>query len=485
MAEYYTPGVYTERLKNNSLVIEGVSTSIAGFVGVAKRGKFGEAVFVTSWSDYVDKFAYGLESGFYKDSYLGFSVYSFFNNGGSKCYVSRVATSSIATAKATVALSGERSIVFTANDEGAWANSMKVSCVANDTVEDTFDLTFSINGVTETHTQLSNVEGDEKYFLDYLNVYSNLAHVLTGDKLEAFEAVTFDGGNDGEEGISDNDYLKALNVFDSVDDVTLLAIPGQTSKAVHTGFIDFIDNHEFVCGVLDAPMAYETMELKELRKTLACDRGMLVDTWHKVNDPLSSVSGKYRTIPSSGGYLGVVARTIESIGPWKAPAGTEAKLRGAIELVFDAKRGDTDILNPLGIVSIVTKPNYGIVVWGARSISNDSNYKYVSDVLFDIYIRKSVQLACQPFVFEPNKGDGDGALWNRIIATCESFLEYIRQQGGLVGSPEQAYYVKCDEELNPEPMVKRGYCITEVGYASAKPAEFVVFRFKNEVSSQS
>jgi len=160
-------------------------------------------------------------------------------------------------------------------------------------------------------------------------------------------------------------------------------------------------------------------------------------------------------------------------------------LRGAIELVFDAKRGDTDILNPLGIVSIITKPNYGIVVWGARSISNDSNYKYVSDVLFDIYIRKSVQLACQPFVFEPNKGDGDGSLWNRIIATCESFLEYIRQQGGLVGSPEQAYYVKCDEELNPEPMVKRGYCITEVGYASAKPAEFVVFRFKNEVSSQS
>ena len=483
MAEYYTPGVYTERMKNTSLIIEGVTTSIAGFVGVAKRGKFGEPVYVTSWTEYVEKFAYGLDSAFYRDSYLGFCVYSFFNNGGSKCYISRVATKAIKKAKVTVTYEDETSLIFEANDEGAWANTLKIKCVANDMLENTFDLIVTFNGNTETHTQLSNDEKDEKYFIDYLKIYSNFIHVLTGSTLKVFDEVTMTGGDDGEEGIADNDYLTALNVFDSVDDVTLLAIPGQTSTALHTGFIDFIDNHEFMCGILDAPMAYETMDLKALRKSISCERAILLDTWHKVNDPLSSVNGKYRTIPSSGGYVGIVARTIESIGPWKAPAGTDAKLRGAIEVVFDAKKGDTDILNPLGIVSIVTKPNYGIVVWGARSISNDSNYKYVSDILFDIYIRKSVYEGTQPFVFEPNKGGDDSSLWNRITATCESFLEYIRQQGGLVGGAEEAYYVKCDKELNPESMTKRGYCITEIGYASAKPAEFVVFRFKNEVSS--
>ena len=223
--------------------------------------------------------------------------------------------------------------------------------------------------------------------------------------------------------------------------------------------------------------------MKALRKKINCERAVLINTWHRVNDPLSDISGKYRTIPSSGAYAGIAARTIEKIGPWKAPAGTDAKVNGAIELVWDAKKGDTDMMNPLGIVSIVTKPNYGIVVWGARSVSNDSNYKYVSDILMDIYIRKSVQLACQPFVFEPNEGDGDASLWNRIIASCEGFLEYVRLQGGLKGKTSaEAYYVKCDAELNPEPMVQRGYCITEIGYAGKKPAEFVVFRFKNSLS---
>lgn len=491
MAEYYTPGVYTEKLKNTSIVIEGVSTSVAAFVGIAKRGKVGEAVYVTSWTDYVNKFAGGLNSPFFADSYLGFCVYSFFNNGGSRCYISRVAhKEDIATATLNVtgtpAKEGDPAptILFTAKDEGAWANNLKVTCTANADFEGTYDLTFKLGENEETITQLSNVEGDERYFVDYLKVFSPYAYVVTGTALFAFEEKSFTGGNDGEENISDNDYLEALNVFDSVDDATLFAIPGQTSDTLRTGFIDYIDNHGFTVGILDAPMGTITATgMKALRKKINCERAILINTWHKVNDPLSDISGKYRTIPSSGAYAGIAARTIEKIGPWKAPAGTDAKVNGAIELVWDAKKGDTDMMNPLGIVSIVTKPNYGIVVWGARSVSNDSNYKYVSDILMDIYLRKSVQLACQPFVFEPNEGDGDASLWNRIIASCEGFLEYVRLQGGLKGKTSaEAYYVKCDAELNPEPMVQRGYCITEIGYASKKPAEFVVFRFKNSLS---
>ena len=49
--------------------------------------------------------------------------------------------------------------------------------------------------------------------------------------------------------------------------------------------------------------------------------------------------------------------------------------------------------------------------------------------------------------------------------------------------PEKAYYVKCDEELNPKSVTDRGYCLTEVGYAYARPAEFIVFRFQNEIKT--
>lgn len=486
MAEYYTPGVYTEKLKNKSLVIQGVSTSVAAFVGTAKRGKVNTPVYITSWNDFIENFAYGLESAFDKNSYLAFSVYQFFNNGGSRCYVSLASTSDLATASAEVKAGTDDAITFSAKDGGAWGNSLKISCKKNEIEENTFDLTIT-NGIeTETHSQLSNEEGSEKYFIDYLKTYSKFINVVTGSKLSEFDETSFTGGKDSGE-CSDNDYLKALQAFDAVDDATLFAIPGQTGINVVRGLLDYVDNHNFTFAAIDPPMGTTTAtELKELRKKYSCERAVLLNTWIKVNDPLSSVSGKLRTIPPSGFYLGVVARTIEESGPWEAPAGTKATVNGAIELVFDPKKGDTDMLNPLGIISILTKPNFGICVWGARAITSDSNYKYVSDILFDIYIRKSVQESTQPFVFELNRGTGrfpEATLWSRIIATCESFLNYIWEQGGLKGNTSSdAYYVKCDEELNPESMVGRGYCITEIGYASAKPAEFVVFRFKNSLS---
>ena len=153
-------------------------------------------------------------------------------------------------------------------------------------------------------------------------------------------------------------------------------------------------------------------------------------------------------------------------------------MNGAIELVFSAQKGDTDILNPAGVVSIINKANYGNIVWGARCITPNSQYKYVSDVLLDIYIKKSVEEGTQSLVFDPNKT----TLWNKIIVSCESFLDKLWRDGGLKGdTAKEAYYVKCDKELNPDEVTDLGECITEIGYASAKPAEFIVFRFTNKV----
>jgi phage tail sheath protein FI len=481
MGEYLSPGVYTEDLSSNSVIIEGVATSIAGFVGVSKRGDASAPVYITSWTDFKKKFAYGMDSPFYKNSYLAFEVYSFFNNQGTKCYIQRVGTSKLAKASAKVMDSTNTSTVLlnlSAKDEGAWGNSLKVKCTANADVATSFDVTVTYGTDSEVFEQLVNDESDEKYFLDYINMNSNYIKVLSGDKISVFAEVSFTGGDDGEDGVTDNDYLTALSKFDGVDDCTLICVPGQTSDAMLTGICDYIDNHKYQFAALDAPMAFTTTEIKALRKKLSCKRAVLLDTWHKINDPLSNVNGKYRSIPSSGAYLGVAARTVESIGPWKAPAGTDAKLNGAIELVFSAQKGDTDILNPAGVVSIINKANYGNIVWGARCITPNSQYKYVSDVLLDIYIKKSVEEGTQSLVFDPNKT----TLWNKIIVSCESFLDKLWRDGGLKGdTAKEAYYVKCDKELNPDEVTDLGECITEIGYASAKPAEFIVFRFTNKV----
>ena len=107
--------------------------------------------------------------------------------------------------------------------------------------------------------------------------------------------------------------------------------------------------------------------------------------------------------------------------------------------------------------------------------------KYISDVLLDINIKKSVYNGTQPFVFEPN----DSKTWTRVTTTIQDFLDTLWRDGALFGdSPQEAYFVKCDEDLNPSNVRNAGKLITEVGYASKKPAEFVIFRFSHEVASK-
>jgi phage tail sheath protein FI len=76
-------------------------------------------------------------------------------------------------------------------------------------------------------------------------------------------------------------------------------------------------------------------------------------------------------------------------------------------------------------------------------------------------------------VFEPN----DHRLWKRVTRTITSFLTLLWRNGALMGvTPEQAFYVKCDEETNPPEVIDAGQLVCEIGLCPVKPAEFVIFR---------
>lgn len=121
MAEYLAPGVYVEEFESGVKAMEGVGTSTAGFVGLAARGPVvGRPVLLTSFADYKRRFGgylSELEYGGYR--YLPNCVEQFFANGGSTCYVMRVAPENAVAAK-----SSDGHIVITALDPGAWANTM-------------------------------------------------------------------------------------------------------------------------------------------------------------------------------------------------------------------------------------------------------------------------------------------------------------------------------------------------------------------------
>ncbi|OKH39730.1 phage tail protein [[Phormidium ambiguum] IAM M-71] len=193
--------------------------------------------------------------------------------------------------------------------------------------------------------------------------------------------------------------------------------------------------------------------------------------WIQVPNPRNA--GRPISIPPSGYMAGVWSRIDETRGVYKAPANEVP--RGVVGLAYDCNFREQELLNPIGINCIRTFPNRGIRIWGARTLVEPDNtqWRYISVRRLMSYIEKSIELGTQWVVFEPNDED----LWQRVKRTIGNFLNTLWREGALTGSsPDQAYYIKCDEEINTPQTMLLGRLYVEVGVAPVRPAEFVIFR---------
>ncbi|WDE13539.1 phage tail sheath family protein [Thalassomonas haliotis] len=129
MATYLHPGVYLEELPSGSRPIEAVGTSTACFIGYTVKGPMNTPTLITSWNEYDSQFG-GLQetetavAGAVAPlgDAMGFSVYAFFQNGGSTAYIVRSAQAANA---ATGAL-GASLVTFTAVNDGDAGNDIVV-----------------------------------------------------------------------------------------------------------------------------------------------------------------------------------------------------------------------------------------------------------------------------------------------------------------------------------------------------------------------
>ena len=287
------------------------------------------------------------------------------------------------------------------------------------------------------------------------------------------EDITLADGSDGS-ALEDSDYIEALDLISPFDDVTFIAVPGQTSSAMNDAILSFCENHELF-PILDMPMGYSTEEAKAYRKEMSAFTGAITHPWGKINDPLTNT---IKSVPTAGHAMGVYARIIESRGIHKAPAGVDAVVRGFIEMEYQLTPTQIGSLNPNGVICITPRPNAGIVIWGARSLnSTDPTLRYVTDGLLNLNIKKSLYQGTQFAVFEPN----DPTLWSKVQATCKDFLETLRLSGALKGTADEAYYVTLDESNNTEDTIKAGELNIEIGYSPIKPAEFVVIKLAHSI----
>ncbi|MEM6398642.1 MAG: phage tail sheath C-terminal domain-containing protein [Cyanobacteria bacterium P01_D01_bin.116] len=196
-----------------------------------------------------------------------------------------------------------------------------------------------------------------------------------------------------------------------------------------------------------------------------------------IANPLNNF--RLRKVASSGTIAGLYARTDSSRGVWKAPAGTEATLTGVQKLGYTLTDAENGTLNPLGINCLRNFPIYGNVCWGARTLDGSdqqaSEWKYIPIRRLALFMEESLFRGTQWVVFEPN----DEPLWAQIRLNVGAFMNNLFRQGAFQGkSPNEAYFVKCDKETNPQNDIDRGIVNILVGYAPLKPAEFVIIKFQ-------
>ncbi|SAL80295.1 phage tail sheath protein [Caballeronia peredens] len=197
----------------------------------------------------------------------------------------------------------------------------------------------------------------------------------------------------------------------------------------------------------------------------------------RISDPLAD--GRPRSVGASGTIAGLYARTDANRGVWKAPAGTDARLRNVLSLDYLLTDPQNGALNPLGVNCLRSFPVYSNICWGARTLdgadAQASEWKYIPVRRLTLFLEESLYRGTKWVVFEPN----DEPLWAQIRLNVGAFMHTLFRQGAFQGtSPREAYLVKCDHETTTQNDIDNGIVNILVGFAPLKPAEFVIVKIQ-------
>ena len=489
------PGVYIEEIPSGVRTITGVATSIAAFIGWAAQGATDRSTLILSWSDFQRQFG-GLDSR----SYLGYAVYHFFLNGGQQCYVIRlVSTSGVAPHIAATSTLTLNSLTLTAKNPGVWANDYSILIKARPTPDaNRFRLAVVYKAGTaqektvETFDNLSMDKTDSSFVGAVVtedSIFIN-ATVASAATQPADGTTVLANGADGDV-LSPNDGAQfeaalvpgnnvSIDLLDQVDLFNMLCIPGETNPATLAPIQKYCNDRRAMLLVDCTSDATLSSLQNGPDTTLTGAYGInsaFYFPWLNAPDPL--LGNRPRAFPPCGFIAGIYARTDSNRGVWKAPAGTEASLTGASAVIVPLTDSQNGVLNPQAINCIRNLPVYGIVSWGARTLNgNDqqaSEWKYVPVRRLALYLEESLYRGTQWVVFEPN----DEPLWSQIRLNLGAFMQTLFRQGAFQGkSPQQAYFVKCDNETTTQNDIDSGIVNILVGFAPLKPAEFVVIQIQ-------
>ena len=507
MPEYLAPGVYVEEMSSGSKPIEGVSTSTAGFVGGTERGPLAPQ-FISSWLDYQRVYGGYIPA----QSYLAYAVEGFFINGGQRCFIARVVSQNATRATAEIATVSDGKLKAMALGPGGWGDRVQIAVSKSNAAEnaqnsddpqaDWVNVSVELKSANasqpaefvESFENLTHTAGACNNLIRIINSSSKLIRVAWEDDakvgaLTIDQTVTLAGGNDGDgltaddfvghtnQNMEDSDLLgrgAGLAALALIDEISILAAPDEVTigKGLTQKVIDQCEKLKDRFAIVSATQGQSSVD--NLHPPADTRYGAFYYPWLKVFDP--SIND-HRLVPPSGHVAGIYAHTDIERGVHEAPA--NVAVRGVESLEFPVTKQMQDVLNPRGVNCFrdFRSDGRGIRLWGARTMSSDSEWRYVNVRRLFLFVEESIDEGTQWVVFEPN----DDATWATLRRNLTNFLTNVWRSGALMGmSQDEAFFVRCDRTTMTQDDIDNGRLIAVIGIAPVRPAEFVIFRISKK-----
>src|SRR3954452_12286171 len=500
------PGVYIQEIPSGNRTITGVGTAIAAFVGRALRGPVEEPTPIGSFAEFERVFG-----GLWRSSGLGYAIRDFYLNGGSSALVVRL------LGGATSAIFDVDGLGLSAASPGLWGNvpQADVTHPAPDDAkavadaqgvqpDDLFHLTVregdrDSGGPSESFFNVTTADGPRR--VDVVLRASQLVDVTgsppahrpaASDADHPYKVAEVDYGSDGDalvlqeyvSGTFETDK-KGLYALLKADLFTLLCVPpsgpaGDLPDDLWSAALHLCQDHRAFL-LVDPPGTQTLSSIPTWLAGLGLNgpiRRNAAVYFPRISSPDPLRGGAIGDFVPCGAVAGVMARTDATRGVWKAPAGIDAGVGGALGLTTATSDDVSGVLNPQGVNVLRTFPGVGMVVWGARTLAGSdvlqSDSKYVPVRRLTDYISASLYLGTQFAVFEPNDPD----LHAQLRLAVGSFMRGLFRQGAFQQSESRAesdsFFVICDATVNPQSEIDLGRVNVVVGFAPLKPAEFVI-----------
>jgi hypothetical protein len=435
-------------------------------VGLAERGPSDTATLIQSIAEYED--VYG---EYESDSYTHPLVETFFEEGGTQCYVARTVGTSASAGSLTLQSGSVNVLALTANGPGAWSANVDIQ-VEQPTVGTTFrinvfydDVIKYSTGVVSTVSQAAGRINSSAVATRYVS-----ASVVSTSGIPSILAKTaLPAGTDDRATVVDATHLAALELFSDSFGTGAVIAADSSSDAIAAGLVTHANNYDRVA-LLYGPQGDTPAQIKAMALSIQADEfaehAALYYPWVVVPTPIQGVT---RTIPPVGYVAGARSRAHNGTGPHAPYAGLTSASRFVLNTFTEVTKAVGDELDE-GFVNSIRGIQNSVRIYGARSLSSDTdNFRYITQQDVVNSIVSAAYLSLEDLLFTPI--DARGAVFAAVEAKLLSICANARDIGALYPAFNPAngtlldpgFTVKCDRTINPVSQLQSGTIKARVG----------------------